>query len=233
MTNIKEKGKTLVDENSRDMGTLPDTDMKVIATVAKYGPVIKLCDKNGKKCKYAPIKEPLTIETITMDDVVKLFKYPIKLGKHNKKDVWLYKGQYGLYLKYNGKKYSMTPSKKPGESEGSESESEIATNKEPTLEDAIKIIQEKEKSTKAEFENDKYTYTILEGQYGPYIVIKEKKKLGKKYTVSIPADKKIDSLTLEQVQELVQEGLAKKRNRWKKKGTGQTAGKYKKKYKKV
>ena len=49
--------------------------------------------ENKKIINTAPIKEPLTLKTITINDAIELFKYPRVLGKHGKKIVKLYKGQ--------------------------------------------------------------------------------------------------------------------------------------------
>ena len=57
--------------------------------MARYGPVVKLID--GKNIKFAPIKKPMTVDNITIDQAVELFSYPKLLGQYNNKDIrWLF-----------------------------------------------------------------------------------------------------------------------------------------------
>src|SRR5690606_29289354 len=55
----------------------------------------------------APIKPPLKHDTITLEEGLKLLEYPKKLGVHKRKNIMLYKGQYGYYLKYGSEKISL------------------------------------------------------------------------------------------------------------------------------
>jgi DNA topoisomerase-1 len=195
LKNIKDH--KIVDQSSRVLGQDPDTELDIVATIAKYGPVVKKYITE-KKCIYAPIKKPLTLETITMKDALKLFEYPKKLGKYLKKDVVLYRGEHGLYLKHAEANYSLT------------------VKDDPDLDDAIEFIEEKKKLNAAFFENDKTSYSIRNGKFGHFIIVKEKKKKGKSFLVSVPEKTNIKDLTLESVQELVKNNPPNK-NKWKKK----------------
>jgi topoisomerase IA-like protein len=63
-------------------------------------------DKN-KIINTAPIKPPLKMEKVTLDDALELLRFPIELGKYEKRNVSLCKGQYGYYLKYGDDKISL------------------------------------------------------------------------------------------------------------------------------
>lgn len=184
---VLKKSKEIAAENIKVLGKYPGTDDIIQATLAKYGPVVKWC--HGKKCVYAPIKSPLTLETVTLDDAIKLFEYPKNLGEYEDHDVLLNRGKFGLYITYNKIKYHV----------------EATEDDEFTLDDAIKIIKEKKKAVLWEDNDKDNTYTILEGPYGKYIHIVAKKGKSKGTNAKLPPDTKIDDLTLDKVKTIVDE----------------------------
>ena len=56
--------------------------------------------------KFAPIKEA-EMESITYEEIQKLFEYPKTLGEYKRRPVELHKGKYGVYIKYNGNNFSI------------------------------------------------------------------------------------------------------------------------------
>lgn len=89
-----------LDNNLRLLGKDPKSKLDIFATIAKYGPVVKK-NTTKTKCIYASILEPLKLETITLNDALKLLEYPKNLGKYNRKLVMLKNGKNGLYISYN------------------------------------------------------------------------------------------------------------------------------------
>jgi len=184
-------------ENARVVGTHPKTNNQIIATFAKFGPIVRLLDDKGKKALItAPIKEPLTIETITLKDALKLFEYPRDLGRYEKKPVLLNKGKFGLYLTHGDLKIGLKITEK-----------EV---KDYDLETAIQAIKDKKKSILWERKDANYSYAVLNGEYGNYIKSTALKgfKKGASKTCSLPKDIKLEELTLEKARELI---LKKKR----------------------
>ncbi len=240
---MKEKT-LLIDEIGRVLGKHPETGDEIIATIAKYGPVVKMCTSKTK-CVYAPIKDPLTKDTITLKDALKLFEYPKEIGKYNRKLITLNKGKHGLYLKWGDVNISLE------EKEKQEIDEDLATDKKEkllekqklmeetykernkllskikdkdniTLEEAVALLEDKRKNILWEDTDDKITYTILNGPYGKYINVKdEKSKIKKKpVNVKLPEDieeDKIKDLTIDKVKELVKEGMENKYKKYKKK----------------
>lgn len=84
-------------DRGRLVGIHPEKQVEIYAAMAKYGPVIKYTDSDNK-IYYAPIKEPLTLETINLDQAVELFSYPKNIGQYNKKPILINRGKYGYYL---------------------------------------------------------------------------------------------------------------------------------------
>lgn len=176
------------------LGNDPSTGFKIIATIGKYGDMVKLQALDKADTKYAPIKAPLTMNTITLDEAIDLLKYPKDIGVFEKKPIHIQKGQYGLYIKHKEDKYSIDKD-------------------DITLDEAIKIINDQREKKKGlgQFTSNTNIYTIKEGKYGKYIQIINKKKPNSKVdNVKIPDSIKSDELTLELVQEIIDAKYNKK-----------------------
>jgi DNA topoisomerase-1 len=195
------------DEHTHVLGKDDATGYEIISTHGIHGPMVKLCGPTKSTSNYAPVKKPLTIETITLKQAKKLLEYPKDIGKYNRKIIKLQTGAGGLYLKYNGNKYNI----------GETKESEV------TVEKAIEIIEDKNEKSKGlgQFESDLKIYTIYE-KFSKCILVKDKKKKGKNKFVKLPDDTELDKLTLADIEKIVEEDAKKPRY----------TKKYKKKYKK-
>ena len=173
------------------LGIHPLLKKDIYKTTTKFGPVVKMVGESNKDTKYASLIKPLTLNNVTLQDAINLLKYPINLGKYKDIKVELQKGPHGFYIKYNSRNYS-------------------ADHDEITLNDAINIIQKKDKDIIKEIKDKKDYYIIKNGEYGPYISFKN----GKKMTfISIPKNIKPKDITIKQINEL----KAKKQNYKKKK----------------
>ncbi|MBA42691.1 MAG: DNA topoisomerase I [Magnetococcales bacterium] len=160
--------------------------IEIIATMGKYGPMIKECETKTK-CNIAPIKKPLTIDTITLEQAMKLLEYPKILGYIDKKTVSLKKGEYGFYVTI-GKGKTQTKIS--------------IENENISLEDIKKILEERAKKSLGEFKKDTKTYLVLEGPYGAYIKMNDS-KTKKKYNIKLPEKEDPKTLTLDKVLEIV------------------------------
>lgn len=163
---------------------------EIFATIAKYGPVVKLMTDTKTKPKYAPIKEPLTLETVTLNDALKLFEYPKEIGVYEKKKILLNKGQYGYYLTYNKYKYT------------------LGDKSTVTLDEAIEVIKGKQKKALTTFTNGTKIYSVLDGPYSKYINVYDS-KTKKKFNVTLPNNENVDELTLERICEIITEKFNK------------------------
>ena len=164
------------DKYKRVLGKCPETDLEISTYIGKYGPLVHLKDPEGKKNKFAPLKD-IKIEEVTLEQAIELLQYPKKLGKLDRKEIQLCKGQYGFYLKYNKKNFSI--------------------DKEVNLEDAKKIIKG-EKEEKTENNPNELSVTIKKGKYGPYFT-----KDGKNY--SIFKTYNVDTLTEEDITKIIED----------------------------
>ena len=208
---LLESKSTVKSDMTRVIGNHPTLGHEIVATIARFGAVIKMCTTKTK-CIYAPIKEPLTKDTITLEQALKLLEYPKELGKHDGMQISLNKGKHGLYLKWGDVKASI---------EGLPEEIIIKDKENITFDEAVQVIKNKRKNVLWEKNDAKVMYTILKGPYGNYIDINDTSKKIKKKSLKVPLkdieDDKIKDLTLEKVKELIKIGMETKSNRFKKK----------------
>lgn len=185
---------SIKDKYARTLGCDPDTKEDIVAYIGQYGPVL-MKKRVGAKAMYAPIKAPLKLETITLEQALKVFEYPKILGKYKRKNVLLKKGKYGLYIEHG--------------------KIRATVDEEVTLEKAIKLIDSK--GPIKEISNDTSTYKILEGPYGKYIKVQPKKKGNKSFNVSIPKGTDINNLNKDNIQKFIDNNKKKYKKRYVKK----------------
>jgi len=173
----------LMNKEAKLIGNHPETGFEIVATKGKYGPILKYFITKSKPL-IAPINKPLTINTITMEDALKLFEYPKNLGKYNRQLVILKKGKFGFYVNVGTDKFAVP-------------------NENIILDDIVKMIEEKNKKNIAVFQNGKISYTVLLGPYGHYVNVKDtsKKTKPKNIKLSKKISDDITNLTLEILEE--------------------------------
>lgn len=185
---VKAESKELIKKNTKVIGQYPKTGEDIIVALAQYGPVVKM--KRDGKYIYAPIQYPLTMETVTLKDAIKLFEYPKNIGKYKDVDIMLQKGKFGYYLTYDKEKIS------------------IKDKSEITLEDAIEEIKKKETKNLWKITDGKVIYKVLDGQFGMYVNVSG--LLKKSLNVKLPKDTDVKELTLEKIKEIVANRQKKK-----------------------
>jgi DNA topoisomerase-1 len=173
----------------RDLGVHPEKGGKVSVRIGRYGPFVQVGenasdDNKDYKPLYASLRTGQSIETITLEEALELFKLPKVIGEFENKPMKVAIGRFGPYISHNSAFVSLPKEIDPLD---------------VTEEQAIELILEKrkkdaEKLIKA-FDEDP-TAKILNGRWGPYI------EFGKQ-NVKIPKDV-TDPLTLtyEQVKTL-------------------------------
>lgn len=203
--------KSEIDEKHTRLLGINKDGHEIYATIAKYGPVVKLMNKS--KPTYAPIKEPLKLEDITLSEAMELFEYPKEIGKYEKKKVLLNRGQYGYYITWDKFRHSVE-------------------NEDISLEDAVELIKSKQKKSLAFFNKDTKTYSVFDGPYGKYIAVVDT-KTKKQFNVALPQNEDIDELTLDRVIEIISKKFNNPNIKSKdQKSTGNVKGKKKKDNKK-
>lgn len=89
-----------VEFTSRLLGVDPKTGKNIYVRVAKFGPVIQIGDKNeNEKPHFINLLKGQNVESITLNDVLKLMSFPKIIGKYKNKEVIVNIGPYGAYIK--------------------------------------------------------------------------------------------------------------------------------------
>ena len=183
----------------RTLGNDPKTGLPVMVKIGRYGPLVQMgTADNDVKPRFASLQRGQSIETLTLEEALKLFDLPRELGEFENAAVTIGVGHYGPYVKHNGKYVSIP--------------NEISPTA-ITLDEAIALIKsQRENEAKKVLKtfDEEPDLMVLNGRYGPYIVYK-------KQNVKIPKGKDAESLTLEDCRAIVADesniskGTARKR----------------------
>ena len=88
-----------VEFTSRLLGVDPKTGKNIYVRIAKFGPVIQIGDKNeNEKPHFINLLKGQNVESITLNDVLKLMSFPKKIGEYKNKEVIVNIGPYGAYI---------------------------------------------------------------------------------------------------------------------------------------
>jgi len=173
----KEYGKT----NSRELGIAPD-GQTLTAKYGQYGAYVQKGE--GKNKQYASLAPGQLIESITMEEALKLFELPRTVGQYNGIDIICTKGRFGPYIKYGDKNVSLPRGTDPMKVD---------------LESCIKLIDDSVNKTRGGIitEYKDADIQVIDGNYGPYI-----KHAGSNY--KIPKGTDPTSLTEEKCREIIE-----------------------------
>ncbi len=190
-------------KGERELGTDPVSGKPVVARLGRFGPMVQIgAAEEEEKPKFAKLRANQSIETITLDEALELFRLPRNIGQFENEDVVINIGRFGPYAQHAGQFYSLKKEMDPYT---------------VALDEVAPLIEEKRKA-KAESEIkvfEKEKIRILRGPYGAYI------KQGLR-NYKIPKEKleTPDTLTIEEVKAIIEEAKAnppKKTARGKKK----------------
>ncbi len=186
----------------RQLGIDPASGHPVFVKIGRYGPVVQIgTADDDEKPRFAQMPADKSMETITLEEALELFKLPRTIGEYEGKTVTIGAGRFGPYVLHN-KKYVSLPK-----------------NEDPmtvTLETAISLIEEKRKAEEQrhlkKFDEDP-KLEVLNGRYGPYIAYD-----GANYRIPRDLHEKAAELTYEQCMDIIKNPPApKKRTAAKKK----------------
>ena len=171
----------------RELGNDPDTGKRVSARIGRFGPMIMLGkDEDGEKPAYASLKKDQSIQTITLEEALELFKLPRNLGDFNGELVKANTGRYGPYVQI-GKVFVSIPKDEDPMSITFERALELyEAKKSADASKVLKVFPERE------------DVQILDGKWGAYL------KIGKN-NYKLPKDSDISTLELSQCLTLAEE----------------------------
>jgi len=146
----------------RMLGTDPATGKPVSVKIGRFGPLVQVGGGDGdEKPQFASLLKGQSVNTITLDEALKLFEFPRELGEFEDKPVTVAIGRFGPYVKHDGKFVSIPKDIAP-----------VAI----TLHEAEELIKAKRESESKKlvksFDED-MEMQILNGRYGVYIMYKK------------------------------------------------------------
>lgn len=169
----------------RILGTDPVSGKPVSVKIGRFGPIVQIgTAEDEEKPRFAQMKKGQTLETITLEEAMDLFRLPRTLGEFDKETVTIGTGRFGAYVRIGNMYVSL---------QGKYDPLEI------TYDEAVELIKEKRESEskkvlKVFAENAEMQ--ILNGRYGPYISYE-----GSNYKIpkgKVPAD-----LTFDECNEII------------------------------
>ena len=172
----------------RLLGNDPKTGRPVFVKIGRFGPVVQIGSADDReKPLFAQLPKEQSMETITIDEAMELFKLPREIGEYEGKPVTIGAGRFGPYILHD-RQYTSIP--KGTDPMGI------------TLDDAILLIQEKrqqdsKKHMKFFLEDPKLE--ILNGRYGPYLTYD-----GKNYRLPKSLHEKVTELTYDECMKIIQ-----------------------------
>jgi len=180
----------------RILGKHPESGKTVLVRIGRYGPLAQIGDPEDEEKEFASLLKSQSLESITMEEALDLFKLPRKLGELDGKVISAAIGRFGPYVRHDGSFVSL----------------KVDEGDDPytvTLERATELVLAKRaadaKALIKVFDEDE-TVRIIEGRWGPFI------KAGK-VNARIPKDEDALSIDWARAQELIEEAAKRPKGR--------------------
>ena len=181
----------------RELGIDPATGKPVFVKIGRFGPVVQIGTADDEdKPRFSQLPSDKSMETITLNEALELFKLPRTVGQFEGTDVVIGAGRFGPYVLHDKKYVSLPKDENPMTI---------------TLDAAINLIQKKrlqeaQRHLKT-FEEDA-NMEVMNGRYGPYIAYN-----GKNYRMPKALHEKASELTYEQCMDIVNNAPEPKRKK--------------------
>lgn len=137
---------------SRELGFDPKDGQPLVAKFGQFGPYVQKGE--GENRQFASLAPGQLIESITLEDALKLFELPRIVGQYEGVDIVCTKGRFGPYLKYGDKNVSLPRGTDPLKI---------------SLENCIGLIEDSKKSKAGAVIAEYNGIQVINGAYGPYI----------------------------------------------------------------
>ena len=171
----------------RELGKDPRTGKPVFVKIGRFGPVVQIGSADDKdKPQFAHLPKELSMEALTLEQALDLFRLPRMLGEYEGEPVTVGAGRFGPYVLHAGKYTSLPKGANP-----------LTV----TIADAVKLIDEKRKMDTQKhlksFEEDP-KLEVMNGRYGPYIAYD-----GKNYRMPKSMHERARQLTYDECMKIV------------------------------
>jgi len=172
----------------RFLGNSPETGEAVTVKIGRFGPVVQIGSADERrKPRFAQLKKGQTMESITLEEALELFRLPRVMGEYEGKPVVIGAGRFGPYVSHNGNYVSIPKGKDPL----------TMTFEESVIMIHRKYMEENERHLRSFDEEPELE--VLNGKYGPYIAYK-----GVNYKLPKSMHERARELTLEECMSFIQ-----------------------------
>ena len=180
-------------KGERELGTDPESGKPVVARMGRYGPMVQIGHADDdEKPRFAKVPTGQSIETITYEEAMDLFKIQGTLGQYEEKDISVNVGRFGPYVKWGEEFISIARG------------TDLAT---VDLEKAIQLINEKKVADAPVAMYEDKPVTKGKGRFGPYI------KWDGMF-INVPRRYNFDALSNADINELIDAKVKKEANRY-------------------
>ncbi|WP_029038870.1 type I DNA topoisomerase [Salinimicrobium xinjiangense] len=176
----------------RILGKDPATGKPVSVRLGKFGPMVQMGSvEDEEKPKFASLSPDQTLDSVTFEEAMELFKLPKELGEYEGETVEVNNGRFGPYVRYGKKFVSLEKGEDPIE---------------VTMERALELIKEKEKADAPIYEYEGLPVQKGVGRFGPFLKWNDMFiNVNKKYD--------FDNLSAEDIEELIEDKVKKEREK--------------------
>jgi DNA topoisomerase I len=179
-------------KGERVLGTEAETGKPIIARMGRFGPMVQIgAQTDEEKPRFAKLTAAQSIETITLEEALELFKLGAPLGEYEGLDVTVGIGRFGPYVKFGDAFVSMPRGEQASTVD---------------LARAIEIIEAKRVEDAPIGHYEEKPITKGKGRFGPFI------KWNDMY-INIPRAYDFDILTQQDCNELIEKKMEKESNR--------------------
>jgi DNA topoisomerase I len=180
-------------KGERVLGTEEETGKPIIARMGRFGPMVQIgAQTDEEKPRFAKLTASQSIETITLEEALELFKLGAPLGEYEGLDITVGIGRFGPYVKFGDAFVSMPRGEQASTVD---------------LARAIEIIEAKRVEDAPIGHYEDKPITKGKGRFGPFI------KWNDMY-INIPRAYDFDVLTQQDCNELIEKKVEKEANRF-------------------
>lgn len=180
-------------KGERELGVDPQSGKPVVARMGRYGPMIQIgVTEAEEKPRFARLKPNQSIETISFDEAMDLFRLPLILGDYEGQEVCVNTGRFGPYIKLGEQFISLPKGVDPLNVD---------------LDRAIELIGEKQVADAPIGHYEQLPVTKGKGRFGPFI------KWNDLY-INVPRAYNFEALTQKDIDELIEKKVTKEANRY-------------------
>ena len=185
----------------RLLGIDPESGKNVYVKIGRFGPIAQIGDtESEEKPKFAGLRKTQSVETLTLEEALRLFDFPRTLGDFEEKEVTVAIGRFGPYVKHDNKFVSIKQEDNPATIILARCIELIKAKRQADLDKIIRSYKEDE------------DVQVLKGRWGAFLKIK-------KQNYKLPKGTEAETLTLEDCYKIAEDpkNASKKRGGFKKK----------------